>query len=101
MTTKMADLPIHLKQSEIFFIGQFHPDDPPFIRPVIRPVLVVGKLNSTGHDLALFFSSLEKAVAYRDRFPGLNALAIFQATIGEMIEIFAGGVEYFVIDPED
>lgn len=94
MTIRMIDLPEHLKAMEIFFIGSGNADD----LQSICPALIDGKLNSTGHDLALFFSTAEKASVYRDHFPSLRGLDIFQASIYEMIEIFGGKVHYFVVD---
>lgn len=56
MTTRMMDLPEYQKAVDIYFIGRGNPDD----LHSICPALVDGKLNSTGHDLALFFRRLTR-----------------------------------------
>lgn len=88
MTTKISDLTPALKQATIYTI----------MTEDYKPALIDARLNSTGHDLALFFSTAEKALAYRDRYPSLRRLAVYEATVAEMEEIFGGRVEYYVVD---
>ena len=94
MTTKLSELPIHLNQAEIYFIGCGDERD----LATLRPALVDGQLNSTGYDLALLFSTANKAGHYRDYYPSLRSLDVFKATVAEMVEIFKGKVEYYTID---
>ena len=94
MTTRMIDLSETAKAAEIFFIGRGNPDN----LQSLQPALIDKQLNSTGRDLALFFSTEDKAVAYRNHFLSLRGLNIYRASIYEMIKIFDGKVEYFTVD---
>src|SRR5688500_3387598 len=60
--------------------------------------LIDGNDNSTGQDIAVFFSTQDKAVAYRDKYPSLARLNVYEATVKEMAEIFNGRVEYYIVD---
>lgn len=93
MTTRMENLPNRMKKTKIYFIGSGDAND----LKSLRPALIDGQKNSTGNDLALFFLSAESARSYRDQYPSLRRLDIFQATIAEMIMIFGGKVEYFTV----
>lgn len=88
MTTKISDLTPELKAVTIYTLMT---DD-------LKPALIDGKLNSTGHDLALFFSTPDKAFEYRRQYPSLQGLDVYEATVTEMEKIFAGKVEYYVVD---
>lgn len=93
MTTRMKDLPDHLKATEIFFIGSGNAEN----LQSLCPALIDKVKNSTSCDLALFFNSVQAAQRYQDQYQSLRGLDIFQATIAEMIEILNGKVEYFTV----
>lgn len=93
MTSRMIDLPNYLKATKIYFIGSGNADD----LQSLCPVLIDGMKNSTKHDLALFFNLANAAQRYQNQYPSLRKLDIFQATITEMIAIFGGKVEYFIV----
>ena len=93
MTTRMKDLPDHLKKTEIFFIGSGEAEN----LQSLCPALIDREKSNLEFDIALLFSSIQAARQYQSKYQSLRGLDIFQATIAEMIEIFNGKVEYFMV----
>lgn len=97
MTTRMKDLPDHLKATEIFFIGSGEAEN----LHSLCPALIDRERCDLEFDIALLFSSIQAARQYQSKYQSLRKLDIFQATIAEMIEIFNDKVEHFMVKDQD
>ncbi len=93
MTTRMIDLPDHLRATEIYFIGSGTAGD----LHSLCPALIDREKSDAEFDIALLFGSIQAARQYQSVYPSLRGLDIFQATIDEMIDIFDGEVEHFMV----
>lgn len=84
---KMIDLEPHLKAISIYIltIGG-------------RVVVIDGKKNSTGLDIALLFSKKVRAMTYARNFPSLQEVHIVPTSVSELIDHFKDRVEYFILD---
>jgi hypothetical protein len=90
MATKLQNLPEAMKQLTVYVI----------MRDEKSPAVIDGECNSTGEDMALFFSTIQKARAYKAQYPSLRNLDVYEATIAEIIEIFGGKVQNYILDYE-
>jgi hypothetical protein len=54
-----------------------------------------------GQDVALLFSSTQKALKYRDNYPSLQDANPVPSTVNYLVsKVFRGKVEYFALDLE-
>lgn len=60
--------------------------------------LIDGQKNTTGHDIMVLFSEQEKATRYAAQYPSLREAELASVTIAELVQFFAGRVEYFILD---
>jgi len=88
MATKLQNLPDELKQLTIYVLAGDEKS----------PAVIDGEQNSAGEDVALIFSTAEKAQAYKSRYPSLRGLDVYEATVAEIIEIFDGRVQNYILD---